>query len=1127
MAQCRKPDEIKEHVRVAQRELQEKGFMVPLTALSVGQRNAIATAPFRHYFPWRTVYKPTSVSTPVRMVVDPSATGLNIVLAKGVNMLPLIPEILVRLRVYKEAWTTDISKLYNRLHLNETSYPYSLFLYDESLSDSVRPQVWVLNRAWYGVTSTGNQAGVALERLAQALKEQFPRSVVPLTRDKYVDDIASGADSKEEREAQIRETSCALSAAGFSMKFVARSGDPPPADSSSDGATIGCLGVSWKLEADQLSPAHPTMNLNKKVRGQKAAPDRDLSTPSEIRRAFQDGLISKAGVLSRIAEFYDPAGWWEPFKLQMKISFQELNPLDWDDRVPDTEIETWVKHFSLMEEIRKVFIPRSIIPSEIDGRAKARLICLADAAEGAGGTAIYGGFKMQDGSYSCSLLLSKSRLMSHSIPRNELEAIGLMADAALAVRNALGDRVESVHYYSDSMIAVCWVLNKSRRLRMFVHNRVQSIRHGIRQIVDGDEVIPLYHIDGNSNIADMITKPRRVSVSDVQHDSQWMCGLPWMRLPTEDLPKSQFGFLLRPEDEQAIAQEQFPDTVVHLADLESRELLLRTPSGGQSVVTSNSFFTDSPCRPRKKWLQATFDFIHLGWSRAYNRLKLVVKALILILHRRHDPSSAPVGTCSACRGNLGDEITQRADAAVFRTASSEVAKALGPRVMEKQFTLNAGIWYASQRLQKEGGLEVQDLDFKCFYDSVSIKKVVPLVLVKSEIFHALMLHVHFVELPHAGVEVTLARIKQRMYPVGHARRAITRLKESCSKCRIMLRRAVRLELADLHKFRTVIAPPFYAAMLDIAMGFQARPTKDSRKCFTVNALVIVCLLTSATSIHVIEGLTTQSVIMALERHSSRYGAPAHLFVDSGTQLEKLQDTSFSLHSIEGWGPSNATFTVTVSTPKAHEQQGRVEAKIKILRDMLQTFSDTCSLCHTVIGWETIFAKISDHVDNLPIARGSASAPNDLGWEIITPNRLKLGRNNFRQLEGEIQLSGGPQTMLERNRRLTEKWYQLFVDRIPLLVPKAEKPSGAILKAGDVVLFLFQDPGVPRMHTWKLGVINKQQSRSTYEIRYVTSPGALPKFICRDLRHICVICGVDELPPMSRLYYENQVSTGLD
>jgi hypothetical protein len=152
----------------------------------------------------------------------------------------------------------------------------------------------------------------------------------------------------------------------------------------------------------------------------------------------------------------------------------------------------------------------------------------------------------------------------------------------------------------------------------------------------------------------------------------------------------------------------------------------------------------------------------------------------------------------------------------------------------------------------------------------------------------------------------------------------------------MLKKTVELEL-DFPRARTTIVPPYYAIMMDIAMGFKARPTKDSRKSFVVHALVMVCLLTSATSIHVIEGLTTQSVVMALERHSTRYGVPAHIFVDAGTQLEKLQDTSFSFRAIEGWCTSGATFTVTVTTPKAHEQQGRVEAKIKVLRDLLQTF----------------------------------------------------------------------------------------------------------------------------------------------------------------------------------------------
>jgi hypothetical protein len=434
--------------------------------------------------------------------------------------------------------------------------------------------------------------------------------------------------------------------------------------------------------------------------------------------------------------------------------------------------------------------------------------------------------------------------------------------------------------------------------------------------------------------------------------------------------------------------------------------------------------------------------------------------------------------------------------------------------MTSQFSHDNGVWYASQRLHKEGLLQSNDLDFSCFYDIGLIKKILPVILVKSDLVHSLLLYVHFIELPHAGVEATLARIRQRFFPVGHARRAVSRLKESCTKCRILLRKAVKLELADLHSSRTVIAPPFYAIMMDIAMGFKARPTKDLRKSFAVKALVIVCLLTSATSIHVIEGLTTQSVIMGLERHVSRYGVPAHVYVDAGSQLEKLQDTCFSLRAIESWETTGATFSVTVATPKAHQQQGRVEAKIKILREMLQVFSDTCDLCNTVIGWETIFAKISDHVDNLPIARGTSSAPNDLGWEIITPNRLKLGRNNFRQLDGEIQLTGGPQGMLERNRVLTDKWYQLFVERIPLLIPKPEKPTGASLSVGDVVLFVFQDPGIPKMWTWKLGVVESQRSRSTYEIRYVLNPGGRPKYICRDLAHISVISRVDEIPPMS-------------
>ena len=63
----------------------------------------------------RLVYKEDSQSTPVRLVVDPTMSGLYVLLAKGENNLGNIFDILVRSRTNQFSWVADISKLYNRL----------------------------------------------------------------------------------------------------------------------------------------------------------------------------------------------------------------------------------------------------------------------------------------------------------------------------------------------------------------------------------------------------------------------------------------------------------------------------------------------------------------------------------------------------------------------------------------------------------------------------------------------------------------------------------------------------------------------------------------------------------------------------------------------------------------------------------------------------------------------------------------------------------------------------------------------------------------------------------------------------------------------------------------------------
>ena len=85
------------------------------------------------------------------------------------------------------------------------------------------------------------------------------------------------------------------------------------------------------------------------------------------------------------------------------------------------------------------------------------------------------------------------------------------------------------------------------------------------------------------------------------------------------------------------------------------------------------------------------------------------------------------------------------------------------------------------------------------------------------------------------------------------------------------------------------------------------------------ALVIVCLLTGATNIPSLEGIETQDIVLAIERHSARHGVPAHIFVDNGTQLKAMEHTTFSLRDIDTNLHDCLALRISVSNAKSHEE----------------------------------------------------------------------------------------------------------------------------------------------------------------------------------------------------------------
>ena len=163
-----------------------------------------------------------------------------------------------------------------------------------------------------------------------------------------------------------------------------------------------------------------------------------------------------------------------------------------------------------------------------------------------------------------------------------------------------------------------------------------------------------------------------------------------------------------------------------------------------------------------------------------------------------------------------------------------------------------------------------------------------------------------------------------------------------------------------------ISPPFYNVQMDIVYGFQGRPFTKARSRCKLYALVIVCINTSATNILCLESISTQEVMNAILRHSSRYGLPSNIFVDNGSQLQALEHARFSLLDLDLQLWDAKGVRVMVTRPKSHADNGKVEARVRLLRDMVnkEKFSSVPAL--TQLQLETVFSLIANAMNNIPL-----------------------------------------------------------------------------------------------------------------------------------------------------------------
>ena len=1135
-SQCRKNEATKEGIRSTHKDLIERGFMSKMDDLPEEHQKIISDAPFRHVMPWRAVYNENSFSTPVRMVVDASCTGINEILSKGQNKLQTIFEIILRSRCSKFLWSSDISKLYNQLYLSPSAYPYSLFLYHDSLDVEVPPEVYVQTRAWYGVTSTGNQSAAALSRVVRHVADTFPLAVNVIENDTYVDDIASATNDASTLEEQIQQVVSALKTGGFNVKYIITSGKAPPPEASSDGKTVKILGYKWAPEEDTLGLGFTEINFNRKRRGSRKPNPFPVKDPEDLNKLMLNVKITRRLVFSMIGQIFDPLGIFEPYKVQLKLDNSLLNGLDWDTPLSEELQCMWKSRFHEFLQIPKVKTPRCIVPEDAVDPDSIRLLLVADAAEHAGGAACYAGWLLRDGSYSCQLLTARSKLLTQTIPRNELEGVKLMTELAVDVKYALGDRVSEVLYFTDSTVAMCWSHTVTKRLRMFALHRVIDIRMNIlgrENILD--DSLPLYHIDGKLNAADFLTKRLDIKPLDISEGSVWQEGYDWMKKPFSEMPITKYGDLtVKRAEQKVVSDECFPDPYLtgHIS-----QNLAPVLGDFHKYEDSDEDIKSAEERPIPTAFKATtkekageppiIDLRYFGYAMALTVLAVIIRFGSSKIHDMHIAKGFPgKSDCPYCKAlRICDEKSFRFSGIfrdyaleyLLRIETKHLKKTLSPTKM-KHFTEIDGILYYQSRLSEENQVKCIDLCTDVFFDGFEIKSLLPVVSAKSDLFLVFATYIHDYVLLHTGVEALLRKCMEKMYVIDNPREVLRAIKGKCTRCRLIAKKTLELRVMNHPDVRTDITPPFYNVQIDTVYGFRCQSHKNARgKTRQMYCLVMVCLLTGAVSILGLDGLETQDVCQALTRHGTRYGMPVKAYVDNGTQLICLDRAGFDLRDLQCRVRESCGLEVLVSTPKAHEERGRVEAKVKALRSMMQRLAVSDNAVQTSLQWETLFYKISSMLNDLPIAKSGTSNATDLGWNILTPNRLLLGRNYNRSLEGSVKIehTANLDVLLKRNDKILQVWYGMFMERLHHLIPRPRKwVKDDPIKEGDIVIFVMTENPSLNKDVWRLGRVQKVMKPNQIQIRFpykfLENGKSLMKTLVRSPRDISVICEVDEL-----------------
>lgn len=263
-----------------------------------------------------------------------------------------------------------------------------------------------------------------------------------------------------------------------------------------------------------------------------------LPKTDELMFKFQPALLdetqstTKRNILSQIAKLFDPTGFLGPVIVTAKIIMQrtwKANIKSWDSEVPADVAEDWLKYQAQLPALTRIRIPRWL---GIGPGSCYSLHGFSDASDLAYGAVVY--LRIERGSkIECIQLGAKHRVAPVkpvTTPRLELCAAALLGELTQTIKRAYGFDFVRTNCWTDSSIVLNWMVKDPTALKMFVHNRIQSIR-------DSTADSEWRHVSSQDNPADVLSRGEWPEM--IEANNGWWNGPEWLVRPSQEWPMSQ------------------------------------------------------------------------------------------------------------------------------------------------------------------------------------------------------------------------------------------------------------------------------------------------------------------------------------------------------------------------------------------------------------------------------------------------------------------------------------------------------------------------------------------------------------------------------------------------------------